>query len=546
MKKFMTYLLAIVLSLNVLTSCNTETNSDDQTDDSENMGDTNQEDDDGEETSQDTFEIVTVRWSDWGEDFLEGFVEETEQEKNINIEWDIVLNSDWQDKKAVIMAGGDLPDAFWGSNCFDDAGVSVNKDYFVPLEDYINEETMPNLTKAFEEDPKMQVICTDLDGHIYGLPKKEPLRPTVSNQLFINQVWLDNLGLDMPTNIDEFYDVLTAFKEEDANGNGDPNDELPYAAGYSDVVTSFILPFGTVDKDGLSAASFRVEGDEPIFNPITEEYKEGIKYMHKAFQDGLVDNEIFTQEGSMQDGKLKNSTGSIVGVSSGWTQDAVFGMNSDEYVPMDALEGPDGESYVFSGQEGYQYERNELLITTKCEAPETLLEWADLYYTEDASIQTLYGSFGIGVEKHDDGTYTVLAPPEGESADTFAWINSFRDFGPKYVSPGFNDKVDFETKESGDGLKLELSDAVKYAAKPEMAFPNVMFTKDELDELSVLGVDIGNYVVTMRTQWITEGGIDDTWDEYMDTLDQMGLERYLEIHQDAYDRYIDIYEDVVE
>ena len=45
---------------------------------------------------------------------------------------------------------------------------------------------------------------------------------------------LDHLGLDMPTTTDEFVEVLRAFKDNDANGNGNPNDEIPLAFKFTD------------------------------------------------------------------------------------------------------------------------------------------------------------------------------------------------------------------------------------------------------------------------------------------------------------------------
>lgn len=73
-------------------------------------------------------------------------------------------------------------------------------------------------------------MVTNPDGHIYTLPGKKPLRPKGCDTPFINKAWLDRLGLEIPTTVDEWYEVLKAFKEQDANGNGDPNDEIPLTA----------------------------------------------------------------------------------------------------------------------------------------------------------------------------------------------------------------------------------------------------------------------------------------------------------------------------
>ena len=64
-----------------------------------------------------------------------------------------------------------------------------------------------------------------------------------------------------------------------------------------------------------------------------------------------------------------------------------------------------------------------------------------------------------------------------------------------------------------------------------------MFTNEENEELPTLIADIDKYVESTRALWVTEGGADEGWDEYVKQLNAMGLERLMEIYQDAYDRY---------
>ena len=428
------------------------------------------------------------------------------------------------------MAGGDLPDAFLGSICFSAAEIATNQSSFIALDDYID-ENMPNFKAIIEKDPTMKALATSSDGHIYGLPGKKPCRPIVSNQMFINQSWLDNLGLPMPQTYEEFYNVLKAFSEQDANGNGDPNDEIPYGQGYADSTMFFLLPFGmTIGADNTYLMS--IKNGQPEFLPTLDSYREGIKWMNKAYKEGLIDPEIFTQDTSMRDAKLMNDI-TLVGSAPGWTADATFGPNSAQYSALPALQGPDGERYVSSDPEHWNYSRNEFLITTACEDPGALLRWMDQFYTDDASIQTFYGSFGVALEKEGD-SYKLLPPTDGQSADTFAWVNSLRDFGPKYVEDGFNDRVSLPT-DSGDGLKLQLDKDLSQHAKP--AFPNVSYTTEQLNELSTFYIDISSYVTTMQAKWVTEGGVDEEWNTYIDTLKQMRFEDFIKIQNDAYNNY---------
>ena len=66
------------------------------------------------------------------------------------------------------------------------------------------------------------------DGTIYTLPQvNSGAELRVARKLFINKKWLENVNMEVPTTTEELYQLLKAFKEQDANGNGDPNDEIP-------------------------------------------------------------------------------------------------------------------------------------------------------------------------------------------------------------------------------------------------------------------------------------------------------------------------------
>ena len=72
------------------------------------------------------------------------------------------------------------------------------------------------------------------------------------------------------------------------------------------------------------------------------------------------------------------------------------------------MEGYDGGHYVENSQNYLDISDKELLITTSCENPEKLLQWADDFYDDLVSLQTFYGSIPDQVADNGDGTYEVL------------------------------------------------------------------------------------------------------------------------------------------
>jgi putative aldouronate transport system substrate-binding protein len=476
-----------------------------------------------------TLKVLTVRWGSMGDTFTQNqWLKDLEKNTNVKIEWQVMSSNDWAEQKSILLASGTLPDIILGNQTFGDSDIVNNLSFFRPLDDYI-EKNMPNLKAAMEETPELKKISTFPDGKIYSLPTRLPSRPKSSRQPVINKTWLDKLGLKTPETIDELYNVLKAFKEQDPNGNG-KKDEIPFIEIGNDLIS----PFGIAD---LNNNNMIIKDGKAIYFPVSEAFKEGLKWENKLYAEGLLDKEVFTQDDTMRSAKFQNPDAPIVGFTYQWTPDAVFGKWSDQYVTIPPIAGPDGKRYTIGNPIGMSLNRNELLITTSSKYPEVAARWADQFYTNEASIQNFWGAIGTVIKKNDDSTYTLMDPPAGTSADAWYWDQSLRDFGPKYVSPSFEQKIVLNP-ESGDGLKLQLDKlGSEYVTEP---FPNVMYTSDEFEELPTLTTDIDGYVNTMRAQFISKGGIDEGWDDYVKQLNKMGLEKLVKIRTDAYSRYMSV------
>ncbi len=477
-----------------------------------------------------TISVLTMRWGDMGDSFAKNqWLVDLEARSNVKVEWIVKSSNDWGEQKSILFAGGDLPDVFFGNQTIKDGDIMGNLDYFMPLDEVID-KYMPNYKKAIETLPVLKEVSTFPDGKIYSFAKNLPSRPMTCNQPIINKVWLDNLGLEVPDTYEDLAKVLVAFKENDANGNGNPNDEIPVSFS-GDIHNDMFNPFGISD---INATSMIMQNGQPVYYPTSENYKSAIKWLRDLYAAGAIDAESFTQDNSMLTGKFVNADAPLVGFSMQWVPDAVFGKWSDQYIAIPPLKGPDGNRYAGGDKNGvFSIMRNEAEITTFCKSPEVVARWIDEFYDSEASIQNFWGAIGTVISKNSDGTYTLNNPPEGTSADAWYWDQSLRDFGPKFVEPGFSDKI-LLSKESGDGLKLEISKMADAYVMDQ--YPKVIFTEEENNELATLSTDIGSYVLQTRAKWITNGGIDEEWDAYVSKLKAMDVDKLIQIYMDAFNR----------
>lgn len=454
-----------------------------------------------------------------------------EEETNVHIEWENIPETDYQTKKNLLLASGDLPDAFYNAGFSDLDIVRYGEDgTIIPLEDLI-EEYAPNLKKILEKRPEIKQMITAPDGHIYSLPRAEEMGLiTVPFFLSINKTWLDKLGLEVPKTTEEFYTALKAFKEQDPNGNGKA-DEVPFSFmsdGWCMDIADFFGSFGMPDN----AEHKTVRDGKVVFTATHDAYKQGLEWFNQMYKEGLIDPESFTQDAQqyLAKGKTEDAT---LGAFVWWETEEVVGPDrADEYVLVGPLKGPNGDQIVGHSNSS-EYGRAAFVITNANKNPEITMQWVDKLYEPKMSAQISWGPIDVIYEEDANGMLVNLPLPEGTT------MGEYR----QKVAPGgvsivlkedFGTVVDMEPR-----AKQRLNDIeTVYAPYLEKQYyPMIFFTPAELEEINAKETDIKNYVKQMKAKWIVQGGIETEWDEYVQTLDKMGLQDLMKIWQDGLDRF---------
>ena len=254
--------------------------------------------------------------------------------------------------------------------------------------------------ELLEKEPRLEDMMITPDGHQYSMPRVIVSKPnSMSGRGWINQTWLDRLGLDTPTTTDEFRTVLEAFRDQDANGNGDPNDEYPWMGcndtwrGFGDeyIMNSFIqynrdTPYYI--EDGVVQAAYDKEA-----------YREGLRYWRSLAADGLFDTTTFTQTVNQMKQVFEDPECSKVGFACAGGQHCYtdqLGDRSREYVPLAPLKGPDGYQGSFYDPYGnYGYYVANFVITSASKNPEMVFRWIDSQYTRESSMRNRLGEPGV-------------------------------------------------------------------------------------------------------------------------------------------------------
>lgn len=450
-----------------------------------------------------------------------------QEDNNIRFDTQSVLATDLDEKRNLVLSSGDYPDAFYKSGI---SKVDVDKygkeGVFIPLEDLMHEYA-PNFCALMDKINGWGYI-TAPDGHIYSFPSVDTnAEREGSGHMWLNKKWMDNLGLKEPTNVDELYDVLKAFKEQDANGNGDPGDEIPidFAGTF---FMYFTLPyFGMVCSNDTTMRCALINGEFSYY-PTSDEYKEMLRFYAKLVNEGIMSPDSMTR--TWDEETAMGDHGDVMGCFTAGGAFQIVGrtLNENYIIPLPfEKNGYSNTSGITSGG---------LCITDACEDPETLVAWADQFYTQEGGI-----FYWLGVK---DKTYTV-----SDDGSTWAWkldgdigsdISTVRVKGTiqgaavaPYVQPDF--WFTGMTPDTDAAEYFLIQQRMKMLDNSVTVLPPMNYSDEQNNTIATLSADISTYIDEYTANVVTGNlDLDSTWDEYVSNLKKMGSDELFEIYTEVY------------
>lgn len=555
-KKAITLLLAAAMLSSVFSGC---TNGEDTSNPENASGDST--------TSAETSSVTTLTIGVKSDPLIENYDTNyltlmLEEANNVDVEfYQFPADADNAKSKLSLMvsSNSELPDVL-NFEGLDDTTVMEygSKGIFMPLEDYLNN---PDLAKNFsqigEEDREFMLANTESpDGHIYALSE---YCPWAWNQgpyrMWVNENWLETLNLSMPETIDDFYNVLKAFVNEDPNGNG-TNDEIGYV-GAKDGWALDVIPFvmNAYIYTNPNKNYLYVENGNIIPAYTQDQWKQGLEFLNKLVNEGLLSPLSFTQDQNQLKALIQKEGGVAGFVPSGSYSvfSAGTALEFDEMALVPPFTGSDGACYATYNPD---LPVKVWYITKDCEDVEKAFIVGDWFYDQTVSMVSRFGEKGVEWDNDpeecklwanifvDDGIETTFY-----STNPAFWGNlqnkNWCDRNPKYRREeemmGEGGILFSEIPEEGEPLTQPPNFTKEFfeyyvPCFPEEYISQLVYTTEETNQIAVASADILNYVKEMSAAFITGNRPLSDWDAYLAELDAMGLENYIKVTQDAFDR----------
>ena len=489
-----------------------------------------------------------------------------EEALGVNLEFITYPAADFFEKiNVMIMSGDELPDMiFKGGSSSTDWSSWIAEGALLPLTDYYSDPNLASNIIAFSEESGIDVAgsLTMADGEIYYLPTYgHSPNGEVFGRLWYYEPWLEEIGMDVPTTIDEFYEVCKVITETDLNGNG-KKDEIALGgdglgSGQTDywfncLMCAFVYAW---DKE------YRIIEDGVVnYAYNTEAWREGLRYIKKFFDDGIIPKETLTQSKNQWYAQICADE-QTVWCFGDWEPYNTTNKPYEWVVDNDCLmplAGPDGTAYAMyrPGMPGLGG-----AITIDCENPEAAFLVANMFCSEELSITKRFGQRGVDWDYWDEAkiedkeSYAAYDPSkeiyiicynDGEFwSGTEIQNRSYMGYAPGLygdkVFSGRATKVKGLTEDEQYVLDAQNEVIAAYNALheyvPEQVFDYAPLTTEETEQIAEIKSSIKSYMLEMTGAFLAGNkDLDADWDSYLAELKKIGIDEIIEVYQTAYDR----------
>lgn len=449
-----------------------------------------------------------------------------EEKTGIKIDMNTIASDVYQEKMNIAFAGGDYPDFFYMADMLRNQMTMYGRDsgYLIDLKPLIEDGWASNLKVFLDKDPDIYRVCL-IDGALYCLPfimngLNEP-------NFYINRAWMEATGKGMPKSLDEFTELLRAFKTQDPNKNGEA-DEIPIASAgnvnwYNPLITCF----------GLASIGWLEDENGQVYHGVTtENYKDFLRWSRMAYQEGLIDQRMPTSKindekiiADMYDGKVGMFYAAHLYAFPPEIAEQYMGFVPFGYGGSDKGVWPGPITCV----------QGTFCITDKCKFPRAMMRWIDYYgYTEEGSLMMDIGKEGETFEIAADGSIAEINRPEGMTSDEYR--NTWCLQGYHYY-PGFYN--DFMMRHSKDPIVKIVREAREALVPITIkAISDYNLTTEESEEISVISTELSDYITTSEVKFIIgEMDVERDWDAFQNELIKIGIEKDREVRQRAVDRF---------
>ncbi|MCD7818481.1 MAG: hypothetical protein LUH07_05475, partial [Lachnospiraceae bacterium] len=474
---------------------------------------------------------MSSRWSEYYEYWDETPIGQ-ELEASTGVDLDMVHVAD-KTAMNLLLASGELPDiiTYNFANNYTGGNEKAMSDGLIyqMTEDFV-QTYAPDYWQFLEDNPDIMRQVKTSDGSIFGFCFALTGADNLSQQgLIVRGDWLDTLGLDEPETADEFKEMLSLFKSE-------MGAQIPLELTASTLNSVMRNGYITTPFNLVCMGEYQIDGTVHV-GYAEQEFKDVLQWLHELYEEGLLDPNFATVDtdtvnANMSTGAAGASQGAATSGIKTWMDAAGSAVEEEGFslIGIKGLVANAGDVPLY-GHLNYSVPGNMSVISSMCSDPVTAAQYFNYGYTHAGYMLYNYGIEGVTYIA--DGNYNYVSVTEevaNGDIDTAFYTLSYGN-GPFEACPP--DYSSYLYQEMADARQVAW---VQHTAS-EYQYPNVSVSSEYSNEYSNLVSELETYRDEMIIKFVRGDESLDNFDDYLNTLESIGMSRYIEMLQNAADEY---------
>lgn len=462
-------------------------------------------------------------------------ITEAQKLTNTKLTFEVIPNTDFTEKTRAMLNSGTAPDALLYANASSTLAEFGLNGALLPMNNY--KEEWQNYFGLVEDWGLSEELAGRylIDGNLYYIPALTDF-PFYDGGFIIRTDLLEEYGLDVPTTFDELYEVAKVFKEKNPDSYPIVN-LVDERVTYRMTMPSFGVSLGLNAANGTHVTSYNYETKETFAGAITEEYRAYLRYLAKAYAEGLYDPE-FTNASDVWATKL--STGKAMITWAYYDQlgglvanSTIDGISFNMYPP---LEGPAGAYHQPKSRTGSGVAIPTTTLDRRGEDDvKAIISAIDrMFFSPEGSENWCLGVEGVTFTRTEDGGVKfndeILASPDGPykamqllygcGADPLqlVWENAREMY--KY-----------------DEYYGQVNKIVAERGSIQPVPPAPKFTTDETEEVNFIKAPLVDLFNTWTNEFIRgTKDIESDWDAYVTEMTDAGINDLVDLYNEGLKR----------
>ena len=453
------------------------------------------------------------------------FFDDLEAKTNTHVTFDMVKDADWSTNVNLMFAVPDkMPDMIL-RHAVDVEEYGVSQGLLLPLDEYLTEEIIPNYVSRLNINNAGDSIPAS-DGKTYYIGFLMAQNVNHTGTWYVNRAELDKLGAAVPTTIDEVTELLRAMKADGI--------EYPFSASYTqfgpETIWNQFASFGVPEN---TYYYFIDDNDRVQFTAGQDGWRACVEWLHLLYEEGLMDPESLTQDSNLWANKVNAG------------QVGYFCYLRLINTAISAENVPNFKSILPPVADGYKAAVSQILevpeagayLTSNCKDPVAALKWIDAQLETETMMVSLNGKVGEQIVLNDEGKYEVINIPENNGLYQFVPVTMGQFFAPGDYYTSIYQMAPHRVERYEDSKAYAEAGVLEYKSFQYLRDLSKMSNEDAT-EASDIYTELQKLVEESFANFVRNGVTDESWAAFQAQAKGIGVERYIELYQNAYNEYL--------